>query len=206
MNKQATTAEVCTTQEAARMLGISVTSVQQLVEAGVLEAWKTRGGHRRIPLRAVQAYRANAGKAAPAREFSQSPGERLSVLVVEDNEMQRNVYEKKLAAWNLPLEVRFCDNGYQALVEIAARRPDILLVDIVMAGIDGYEVINTILAYPDLSAMHIAVLSGLSEPELAARGGLPPRVVFFGKPVNYDELRGYLRACCAAAARGVRAA
>ena len=56
------TADVCTTQKAAEILGISVTSVQQLVEAGVIEAWKTKGGHRRIPLAAVEAYKGNPGQ------------------------------------------------------------------------------------------------------------------------------------------------
>ncbi|MGK5080848.1 hypothetical protein ACQ4W6_21470 [Janthinobacterium sp. HLX7-2] len=35
---------------------------------------------------------------------------------------------------------------------------------------------------------------------LEDRGGVPPGVVFFAKPVNDDELRGYLRACCRQAA------
>ena len=52
--------EVCTTQKAAEILGISVTSVQQLVELGMIEAWKTQGGHRRIPLAAVVAYKGRA--------------------------------------------------------------------------------------------------------------------------------------------------
>ena len=49
--------------------------------------------------------------------------------------------------------------------------------------------------------MHVAMLSSLPPQALADRGGVPPGVVFFAKPVNYDELRGYLRACCAAHAR-----
>ena len=52
-----TSEEVCTTQVAAQMLGISVSLVQQLVETGVLDAWKTQGGHRRIPLKAVLDYK-----------------------------------------------------------------------------------------------------------------------------------------------------
>ena len=98
-------------------------------------------------------------------------------------------------------DLRFCENGYQALIEIARHKPDILLADIVMEGIDGYEVIRTILADPLLAEMHIAMLSSLTPEELEERGGVPPGVVFFAKPVNYDELRGYLRACCAGHAR-----
>jgi excisionase family DNA binding protein len=186
------TEEVCTTQRAAELLGVSVSTVQQLVEAGQIEAWKTRGGHRRIPLAAVMAYKLQPD-AAPAR----LPEAGVSILIVEDNPMQRQLYERHLGAWALPARMTFCENGYQALLEVARRQPDILLVDIVMEGMDGYELINSILADGHLRPMHIAILSGLDEAALRARGGVPRGVVFFPKPVNFDELRGYLRACCA---------
>ncbi len=198
-------AEVCTTQKAAELLGISVTSVQQLVEAGVIEAWKTPGGHRRIPLAAVQAYKAMA--AAPLAAAPLSPPAAvaagvaregpLALLVVEDNPLQRALYERQFAAWSLPLALRCCDTGYQALIEIARDKPDVLLADIVMDGMDGYEVMRTIQSYPELADMQIAIVSGVPPEELERRGGVPPGVVFFPKPVNFDELRGYLRACYA---------
>lgn len=193
--------EICTTQEVAKMLGISVTSVQQLVESGVIEAWKTKGGHRRIPLAAVHAYQASLGRAPEGKVRTPAPSGRASILVIEDNEMLRGVYQKQIASWSLPADVTFCENGYQALVEIASKKPDVVLADIVMAGIDGYEVINTILSYPALAETNVAIVSGLSLAELNARGGVPEGVVFFAKPVNFDELRGYLRACCAQHAR-----
>lgn len=185
--------EVCTTQQAAKILGISVTTVQQLVEAGVIEAWKTRGGHRRIPFAAVQAYKAiPAATPRPARKN----GPPL-ILVVEDNELQRVIYERQLREWNLQAQVQFCENGYQAMIEIAARKPDILLADIAMDGIDGDEVIRTILKRPEMRDMDVALLSGLTPQQIAARGGIPAGVPLFPKPINFDELRGYLRACCA---------
>lgn len=202
--------EVCTTQKAAQILGISVTSVQQLVEAGVIEAWKTKGGHRRIPLAAVEAYKAAPGATAAAASVTLSAetaiaepasSRQSSILVVEDNKMQRGIYDRQISSWDLPAQLTFCENGYQALVEIARHKPDILLADIVMDGIDGYEVIKTIQGYPELAEMNIAILSSLEQEDLEARGGVPPGVVFFSKPVNYDELRGYLRACCAQKAR-----
>ena len=195
-------AEVCTTQRAAEILGISVTSVQQLVEAGVIEAWKTKGGHRRIPLAAVQAYKGGAtGQETRAGRMRPAEGTPVSNLVIEDIPLQRALYDKQISSWALRADLRFCENGYQALIEIARHKPDILLADIVMEGMDGYEVIRTIMADPQLADMHIAMLSSLSTEDLAERGGVPPGVVFFSKPVNYDELRGYLRACCADHAR-----
>ncbi|MBA5637611.1 response regulator [Duganella sp. LX20W] len=200
--------EVCTTQQAAEILGISVSSVQQLVEAGVIEAWKTKGGHRRIPRHAVLAYKsapALAGGARTGAALAAVPAAarplgadgRVSIMVIEDNPMQRALYERQIDAWELPVHLTFCENGYQALLQIARGQPDVLLADIVMDGIDGYEVIRTILDDPKLASMRIAILSGLTEQQLEERGGVPPGVVFFAKPVNYDELRGYLRGCIA---------
>ncbi|MBA5603766.1 response regulator [Duganella sp. FT3S] len=211
--KEDTPDEVCTTQQAAEILGISVSSVQQLVEAGVIEAWKTKGGHRRIPRHAVLAYKSTPSAATAARAGGAqaatpaAPRElgadgRVSIMVIEDNPMQRALYERQIGGWDLPVRLTFCENGYQALLQIARGQPDVLLADIVMDGIDGYEVIKTILDDPKLATMQIAILSGLTEQQLDERGGVPPGVVFFAKPVNYDELRGYLRACVAHRLRG----
>ncbi|WP_343025540.1 response regulator [Massilia sp. MP_M2] len=188
--------EVCTTQVAAHMLGVSVSLVQQLAETGVLEAWKTQGGHRRIPLKAILDY-----KHKLAGSTAREGGGRASILVIEDNAIQRALYQRQFGGWDLPAECIFCENGYQALLEIARRPPDILLADIVMDGIDGFEVVRTVMTDPELANVSIAILSGLPADELAARGGVPAGVVFFPKPINYDELRGYLRANLAQRAR-----
>lgn len=189
------TQDVCTTQQAASLLGMSVTSVQHLVESGEIEAWKTRGGHRRIPIAAVHAYMTTISK-APAR--AEEP---LKVLIVEDSAMQRGIYEAQFDAWKLPVQLRMCENGYKALIDIARLRPDVLLLDIMMRGIDGYEVMQTVLAYPELADVNIAILTGLSRDELDQRGGLPAGVTYFPKPVAQEELRGYIRACVAQKAR-----
>ena len=189
--------DVCTTQKAAQVLGISVTSVQQLVESGVIDAWKTKGGHRRIPLAALYAYKSKAGISTGLSTSDKN----ATIMIIEDDPIQREIYATQFANWNLPADLMLFENGYQALIAIARTRPEVLLADIVMQGIDGYEVIQTILGYPDLVEINIAILSGLMPEELEKRGGIPEGVVFFSKPINYDELRGYLRACCARKAR-----
>lgn len=185
--------DVCTTQEAAEILGISVTSVQKLVEGGEIAAWKTPGGHRRIPRESVLAFKSiAAGRVRQDKPAS----DRSALLVVEDDDMMRAVFSAQFAKWKLPLDVTFCKNGYEALIEIGVRPPDILFLDIVMKGLDGYEVMETVLNRPSLREMNIAIVSGMAAEDLAARGGVPPGVAFFPKPVRYDELRGFVTACC----------
>jgi excisionase family DNA binding protein len=182
--------DICTTQEAATLLGISVSSVQKLVETGELPGWKTAGGHRRIQRSAVLAYRDRDG-APPAPAAVRS-----SVLVVEDDELLRTLYGGRIAQWNLPLDVTLCASGYDGLIEVGVRPPDILVLDIAMHGIDGYEIMETVLARPALRHVHIAIVTGMAPADLDKRGGVPAGVALFEKPVPFDQLRGFMLACC----------
>lgn len=184
--------DVCTTQEAATLLGLSVSSVQKLVESGELAAWKTSGGHRRIQRSAVTSYQgrdtvAAAGSPATARS---------RLVIVEDDEMLRTLYAARIGSWDLPIDLCICRNGYDGLIEVGVRPPDILLLDIAMRGIDGYEIMEAVLGRPALRNMHIAIVTGLSRADLDARGGIPPGIAYFGKPVSFELLHGYLTACC----------
>lgn len=184
-------ADVVTTQEAASILGISVTSVQKLVENGDLQAWKTQGGHRRIPRAALYDFKDR--KSEPQAERSVS---RSRLLVVEDDEMLRAVYTARVGQWNLPLDLVVCRSGYEGLIEIGTSPPDILLLDICMRGIDGFEIMETVLARPTPRFMHVAVITGLEQEELDARGGVPPGVAVFRKPIPFEQLQGFVTACC----------
>lgn len=195
---------VCTTQEAANILGVSVSTIQQLVEAGKIEAWKTKGGHRRIPMAAVQAYKNAPAETTQVSKMSSglaanadSAPPPLTILVIEDNRMQRELYQHAFASWDLNLQTAFCDNGYKALVEITRKKPHVVIADILMDGMDGYEVVKTLLSYPELSAINIAIATSLDIAQLQARGGVPVGVAYFHKPVNLDEIRGFLKACSA---------
>lgn len=184
--------DIVTTQEAATFLGISVTSVQKLVESGELPAWKTQGGHRRIPRAALFDFK---GRTHSEQRTDRSPA-RSRLLIVEDNEMQRAVYGSRIAQWNLPLDLSLCRSGYEGLIEIGTSPPDILVLDICMRGIDGYEIMETVLSRPALRQMHIAIVTALDRADLDARGGIPPGVALFNKPVPFEQLQGFITACC----------
>lgn len=184
--------DVVTTQEAATLLGLSVTTVQKLVESGELPAWKTQGGHRRIPRSALAEFK---GRTGGETRGGRAPV-RSRMLIVEDDEMLRAVYRSRIPQWDLPLDLTLCRSGYEGLIEIGTSPPDILLLDICMRGIDGYEIMETVLARPALRQTHIAIVTGLERADLDARGGVPPGVALFHKPVPFEQLLGFVTACC----------
>ena len=177
----------CTTREAAQLLGVSLRTAQLWVESGLLEAWKTEGGHRRI-LRA-SVGRLLAGKAGTLPAAAQADEEPLQVLVVEDDNVLLKLYQLRIAAWKLPLALSVAGNGYEGLMRIGRKSPDLLILDLAMPGMDGFQMLHHLVHSPFREGMEIAVVTGLDQEEIADRGGLPQGVTLLPKPVPFARLR-----------------
>jgi excisionase family DNA binding protein len=188
--------DYCGTSYAAKLMGLSVATVQSLVEKGEIDAWKTLGGHRRIALSSINAYLARHSPQLSRADTD--PKSRLRVLVVEDEENTRELYRCQLEEWDLPVDCTFMPSAIEALMDIASMRPDLLITDLSMPGVDGIEMLKALKRNQNLADMQIIVISGLSADAVAARGGLPAHARLLQKPVNFDFLQGYLTALVAA--------
>ena len=184
--------DYCGTSYAAKLMGLSVATVQSLVEKGELDAWKTLGGHRRIALKSVNAYLARHSPQLSRVDID--PKSRLRVLIVEDDENTRELYRCQIEEWDLPVDSTFMPSAIEALMDIASMRPDLLITDLSMPGVDGIEMLKALKRNQNLADMQIIVISGLSIEAVSARGGLPAHARMLQKPVNFDFLQGYLTA------------
>ncbi|MDP3540701.1 MAG: response regulator [Azonexus sp.] len=180
--------EFLSTRQAALRLGVSLGTVQNMVESGALEAWKTSGGHRRIPAASVEVLLARRRNLTPS---TQEPGSPLDILITEDDPTVQMLYQLTMEGWNLPLKLRLVDNGFDGLLQVGQRIPDILIADLMMPGMDGFEMIRNLRAKPELSRMDIIVVSAIDADEIKARG-LPPDITIFGKPIPFAEIKGFL--------------
>lgn len=176
--------DYCTTREAAKILGTSLRTIQLWAESGILRAWKTPGGHRRVTRESVQHLL--EGRTSTISKIRQ---ERLKVLVAEDDEDLLKLYEMTLLGWNLPLDLALVGNGFDALIKIGEAKPDILITDLNMSGMDGFQMIRALRDEDYYRSIKIVVVTGLGKSEIKARGGLPKDVSVFYKPVAFEQLR-----------------
>ena len=192
----------CTTREAAKTLGVSLRTVQLWTESGLLEAWKTEGGHRRITRASVQRLLAGepaaadpvAQASAPAATTPRAPGqadglERIRVLVVEDDAVLMKLYRSVIAAWGLPIDVITANNGVEGLIRVGRDMPDLMISDLSMPGMDGFQLIRSLSISSFREGMTIVVVTGLSADDIADQGGLPADVEVLPKPVPFQRLR-----------------
>ncbi|MEI7612858.1 MAG: response regulator [Betaproteobacteria bacterium] len=177
-----------TTREAADRLGISLRTAQLWSENGLLEAWKTDDGHRRISVESVQRI---LEKEHPLALKWQDEFGRLKVLVVEDDDLLLKAYKVRLNSWGLPIEIITVPNAYEALVLIGRESPDLMIADLMMPGIDGFQMIKTLTNSPFKEGMEMVVVSGLSPQEIDAHGGLPLGIPVYPKPIPFDTLKEY---------------
>ena len=187
-------ADYCSTKEAAAVLGVSHRTVQLWVENGTLQAWRTAGGHRRITLesvnRLVDGRRAaiGGGAAQSSAPAAAATSGKPRVLVVDDDPLMLRLYELEMAGWGLDMDLIKAHNGFEALIRIGERRPDLLVSDLNMPGMDGFRMIRTLREDRGTVGMNVIVVSGLDRATIKAMG-LPSDIPVFPKPVPFNELR-----------------
>ncbi|MCE2678381.1 MAG: response regulator [Limnohabitans sp.] len=185
------TDEYCGTSYAAKLLNLSVGSIQSLVEKNELIAWKTQGGHRRISIQSIHDYQSRANL-SPKVQTPQ--GKYLKVMVVEDDANSRAMYQAHFDSWDLPIDAVIQVSAIEALLDIPVVKPQVLLADLRMPGIDGVEMLRQLSAHPQFTKMSVIVITGLSNEEIAAYGELPAGTHVLRKPVDMGWLKGYFQA------------
>ena len=180
--------KTCSTREAAAALGICVRTVQLWVEQGRLKAWKTPGGHRRI-------FRESIGEQLREREKSIGGGaDDFDILIVEDDQIFRQMVQSKLRSVTPMINIRTANNGIEGLIKLGERNPQILITDLLMPGLDGFHMLNTLTSSPSFRPMQIFVMTGMSDDEIFRQGGVPEGGVVFHQPIEIAVLVSLVRA------------
>jgi DNA-binding response OmpR family regulator len=94
----------------------------------------------------------------------------------------------------MAVDCSFMPSALEALMDIASMRPDLLITDLNMPGVDGMEMLRALTRNQQLLSMQILVISGLPKEAITERGGLPPNSHYLEKPINFDWLHGYVTA------------
>lgn len=185
-------ADEYTTLQVARRLGISVRSVQLMVDRGELEAWKTSGGHRRIARASVDAWRDSRRAGAPSRPAALDPpaattprrppagsapargvrpGEttqRPCALLIEDSSYFQKLIANLFSQRFPGVVLHVADDAIAGLALFGRLEPDVLIVDILLPGIDGAALITGLRAHSWLSSRsRLVVVTSLDEAQRA---------------------------------------
>jgi excisionase family DNA binding protein len=173
-----------TTHQVAQLLGVSLPTVVNWVNGGLLSAHRTPGGHRRISTADLAAF-AQENDYPLELDVGEAPAEGRRVLVVDDEpdfaEMVRDYLGLKGT-----LDVRVADDPFVAGVEMGRFQPHAVVLDLQLAGLDGLAMLARIRADPDLGDLPVIACSDFADAEKTAlAAGFD---AFLAKPLKLDDL------------------
>jgi len=109
-----------------------------------------------------------------------------NVLAVDDIPLNLLLVQKMLSRFNF--KMRTAANGQLALDAVAAEKPDLILLDLMMPGIDGFEVIKRLRENPETADIRIVILSALNSNEDVVKGFNVGANDFIMKPIIMEKL------------------
>jgi excisionase family DNA binding protein len=177
--------EFFTTFEISQICGVNPTTVQNWVKGKKLKAFTTPGGHRRIRREDLISFLNEFGMPVPAELDQRSP----LIMIVDDEKDIVDLLEDLMKSGDDALEVARAASGVEALLTIGECKPDLLILDIMMPGMNGYEVCQKLKSSPGTRNIKIVAISGdhdASVREQALKSGAD---LFFAKPLKMVEFR-----------------
>jgi excisionase family DNA binding protein len=174
-----------TTFEISQICEVNPTTVQNWVKEKKLKAYATPGGHRRVRREDLAAFMKEFGMPIP----KELEPERALVLIVDDEPDVLDLLHSIMETDSGELEVLTATGGVEALLIIGERKPDLLILDIMMPGMNGFEVCRKLKANETTSKIKIVAVTGDHDPSLRQRILQTGADLFFTKPLDVASFR-----------------
>jgi excisionase family DNA binding protein len=173
-----------TTTQAARLLGVSDQTIANWVDQGQLPAGRTGGGHRRIEPDDLVAFLVKQNLRVPIELI----GTTSAILIVDDDPGVGQWMSRVIGEQHGHCRVLVAQDGYAAGEIVTAERPGIVILDLYMPGLDGFEVCRRIKSRPSTRDTVVIAITAHPSPD-AERAILDAgAAVCLSKPISAVQL------------------
>ena len=176
--------EWLTLGQAAKYLGVAQSTMRKWSDLGRVSAFYTPGGHRRYRRSDLDQFLDRSGPGASAAASGSGAGP--LVLIVDDDEALREYVRVNLEAEGY--EVREAGSAEVALEALGERSPDLILLDVMMPQVDGWETLRRIQEHTGVGAIPVIMFSGKVDERAASEAESRGVQGFIGKPFDPRSL------------------
>lgn len=180
---QFTPDSLLTSHQAGTLLQVNPSSINKWVKEGRIPAFRTPGGHRRIRAGDLVAFLAQHDMPVP-RDLEGASRRRM--LIVDDDEAYLRSLERAMEGQ--PIDLITCNNAVEALVKVGSFKPHLVVLDILMPGMDGFQTAERLRASSETADIKVVLVSGAMTDEMRARAQDAGVAAALAKPVNIEEL------------------
>jgi len=177
------------TRAAAKLLNVSLGTVQKMVERGELSAWKTHGGHRRIYKEDVHNLLATRVGNHPVETEHE-----LDLVVFHPNHQEAQKLHAQLAKWGLPLKSAVVEDVLDTIITSVSSHPQVVLYYVEALTPAETARIGKLHQFFDSRKVVFAVITARSSYDAVAEAMLHWGVMVFLKTPTLEEVKGFVRA------------
>jgi excisionase family DNA binding protein len=177
-----------TVPEAARACGVSRMTMWRWIKANKIQHVKTPGGHHRIGLSILNEFidRCSGG------QRQSRVGNKPKILIVDDDKSFQKYLDRMLSGRGYA--VKTCSDGFEAGIWVMRFHPHLLVLDLFMPNIDGFQVCRTLKGDPDTAPIHILAVSGHPTEENIREARAAGADAFLAKPLDRQALLDHIDA------------
>jgi excisionase family DNA binding protein len=178
--------DVLTVFKASQYCRVSPKTIINWIDSGHIPAYRTVGGHRRIKRTDLEGFMRRQGIPSPQEELME---ERKRILVVDDDPIIVETIVQALEEDEYNYEVISASDGFEAGLQVNHFKPHLLILDIMMPDIKGYDVCKRIKEKPETKDIKIIVLSAYLDEEKFRKMKEYGADVCFSKPLPLPQLK-----------------
>lgn len=178
------------TKEAATRLNVSTRTVQYWCNNGLLISTKTPGGHRRIEDDSIEKLVQNMSLGS--EDIPSSTRKVLNLYLVDDDPAFLKLLNLNIRKWNLPIKIFSACDGYQALIEMGHHKPELLITDLSMPGMDGYHMLDVIQNSAILESTQTCILSGSKASNILRDHPQYKNITIIEKSQGFEQVKLFL--------------
>ncbi len=176
--------QLFTTHDISRLLQVDPSTVSKWIDKGILMAFRTPGGHRRVRSSDLRTFLIAHQMPVPDEVGSSV----VRLLIVDDEKPVLDGLKRAFKPYSAHVDVTTTTSGVEALLLVAEQKPHGMLVDLNMPDLDGLEVCRRIRIRKSLEGVRLITMTARLSQELVEQSMAAGAVACLPKPIDVQQV------------------
>ncbi|MHA7628165.1 response regulator [Corallococcus sp. M7] len=185
----AMTDQLYTTHDISRLLQVDPSTVSKWIDRGILMAFRTPGGHRRVRSTDLRTFLVTHQMPVPEELGSST----VRLLVVDDERPVLDAIKRAFKPHANQVELQTTTSGVEALLLVSEQKPHGMIIDLNMPDIDGIEVCKRIRARKQMEGVRLITMTSNHSPDVVEQSKQAGAVACLAKPLDVTQVMELFR-------------
>jgi excisionase family DNA binding protein len=189
-----------TTHDISRLLQVDPSTVSKWIDRGLLLAFRTPGGHRRVRSSDLRSFLIAHQMPVPDELGSDV----VRLIVVDDEKPVLDALKRAFKPYQGQVEITTTTSGVEAILLVTEHRPHGLIIDLNMPELDGLEVVRRVRAHKPLEGVRLITMTARHTADMEAASLQAGAIACLPKPLDVQQVLNIFKVPLALGAHGRR--